>query len=365
MKKNIVILALEPISTRYTGEWHQHIPNMLFEELGDKFNIIQIDGDTNSGIPTEGAFLDFLSTNQWKNEQVNKFFTMVKEGRINKGDHILITDAWNPVIIEINYVNKLMNMNWITHGLFHSGSYDKGDFLGRLIGDAPWVRHAEKSFFHCYDHNYFATDFHINMFLEELLGTDPRDGRMRYMQDKKIVRTGWPMDYMKETLQPYTGMKKENIILFPHRIAPEKQLEIFKDLEKYIPEAKFVVCQERQLTKHEYHKLLSKSKIVFSANLQETLGISTCAEGPLVDCLPLAPDRLSYSEIFKNHQMFLYPDEWTENWDSYITNRENLVRRVKYMLDQYETLVLDNKNYIQTTYKNFFHADEMVNTFTH
>ena len=51
------------------------------------------------------------------------------------------------------------------HALWHAGSYDPHDFLGRLIGDAPWVRHAEKSFFHAVDYNYFATDFHIDMFV--------------------------------------------------------------------------------------------------------------------------------------------------------------------------------------------------------
>ena len=35
---------------------------------------------------------------------------------------------------------------------------------------------------------------------------------------------------------------------------------------------------------------------MFSANLQETLGISWY-EGVLVDTIPMVPDRLSYSEM--------------------------------------------------------------------
>jgi hypothetical protein len=47
-------------------------------------------------------------------------------------------------------------------------AYDPQDFLGRLIGDAPWVRHAEKSrSIWCFDYNYFATDFHVKMFNDE------------------------------------------------------------------------------------------------------------------------------------------------------------------------------------------------------
>ena len=54
--------------------------------------------------------------------------------------------------------------------------------------------------------------------------------------------------------------------------------------------------QERELTKNEYHNLLGSAKMIFSANLQETLGISWY-EGLLVDCIPMVPDRLSYSEM--------------------------------------------------------------------
>ena len=43
--------------------------------------------------------------------------------------------------------------------------------------------------------------------------------------------------------------------------------------------------QEQTLTKDEYHNLLGKAKIVFSANTQETLGIS-CYEGALVGATP-------------------------------------------------------------------------------
>ena len=42
-------------------------------------------------------------------------------------------------------------------GLWHARSYDPVDFLGRLIGDKPWVRNAERPTFECYDNN-FASD---------------------------------------------------------------------------------------------------------------------------------------------------------------------------------------------------------------
>ena len=109
-------------------------------------------------------------------------------------------------------------------------------------------------------------------------------------------------------------MPKRDLILFPHRVAPEKQVEIFRDLKHQLPQYEFVVCQDQQLTKNEYHNLLGEAKLVFSANLQETLGISWY-EGALVDAIPMVPDRLSYSEMAMED--FKYPSEWTESFDAY------------------------------------------------
>jgi len=146
----------------------------------------------------------------------------------------------------------------------------------------------------------------------------------------KIHRVGWPMEYMEDTLFDYNiPANKMPMVLFPHRVAPEKQVDIFKDLGKSIPEAQFVVAQETQLSKDEYHMLLSRSKIVFSANQQETLGIS-CYEGALVGAAPLVPDRLSYTEMYDS--AFKYPSEWTEDWDSYLVHKDKLVEHIRTML---------------------------------
>jgi starvation-inducible outer membrane lipoprotein len=100
--------------------------------------------------------------------------------------------------------------------------YDPQDFLGRLIGNAGWVRHAEKSFFAAIDHNYFATQFHIDMFDANLLNDGMAENPWRYedMQDyistKKIVRSGWPMEYMQILYQCIRTCP--SVILFCFRI---------------------------------------------------------------------------------------------------------------------------------------------------
>lgn len=359
------IFSIEPIETRYTKQWHNHLPKLLSKET--TLRVVQIDGIQNNTKTTPGAFLNFSDTNYWKSSQLCEFLTHYNNGETSSNDQFLFTDAWNPVIIQIKYMNDLLGHNWTLHGLWHAGSYDNHDALGQLIGNNPWVRHAEHSYFHCYDHNYFATMFHVDMFTENLLSnsfntplTVVKEKTSAWLENQKIVISGWPMDYLIDELSPYKNIKKENLILFPHRVAPEKQVDIFKDLEKHLPEYEFVVCQEKELTKHEYHTLLGKSKMIFSANTQETLGISTCAEGPILGALPLAPHRLSYTEILD--EQFMYPSIWTENFDKYTAYSDDLIEVIKFMIDRYDTFLPTLEKQNSRVLRDFFSAEKLIKT---
>jgi hypothetical protein len=355
-KSTIWIFSIEPHESRYTKQWHEHFPNLLTTQLGDKFNVVQIDGIQKNTALTPGAFLNFSDTNYWKSSQLCNFLDYYNKGETSSNDHFIFTDAWNPTVIQLKYMSDLLGFNWTLHGLFHAGSWDKEDFLGRLIGDAPWVRHAEKSFFHAIDHNYFATDFHIELFAKNLL--DANLGTLyNYKTSGKIMQSGWPMEYMEDTLQLYKGTQKRDLILFPHRIAPEKQVEIFRDLAKYLPQYEFVVCQDTRLTKQEYHTLLGEAKLVFSANLQETLGIS-CYEGALVDAIPMVPDRLSYSEMY--YDTFKYPSDWTKDWNSYLQHRQELCHHIIVTMTHYDKRVPQVRKQAKDLTEQFFSADKLL-----
>ena len=346
----IFLVDLEAVSTRYTGQWKDHVPQLL-REAGHNVEVISGPSDIPSAT-TPGAFLNFGGTNIYKADQVAQLGRLFCSGSVQAGDHFIFTDAWHPGIINLKYMSSLLNIPVTTHGLWHAGSYDPQDFLGRLVGNEPWVRNAEKSFFHAFDHNYFATDFHINMFDKNLF-----DGMFGPIHNDKIIRTGWPMEYMEDILTPFKGMTKRNLILFPHRIAPEKQVEIFRDLATHLPQYEFVVCQDKQLTKDEYHALLGQAKMVFSANLQETLGIS-CYEGAVVDAIPMVPDRLSYSEMY--YPMFKYESKWTESYDAYTVYRPDICRAIMTHMDYYEHRLPQLKQQTEDLSKNFFSASDML-----
>lgn len=336
----IFIVDIEAVDTRYTKQWKEYLPLQLHNATGKE--VVVISGGETPQATTPGAFLNFGGTNVYKSKQLETIGEMFCKGEVKNGDYFLYTDAWNPTVIQLRYMAELLGVDIRIGGLWHAGSYDPHDFLGRLIGDKPWVRNAERSMHDCYDHNFFATDFHIEMFLRTLYGFENpwiEDDVAEALagEHHRIKRVGWPMEYLRTSLDQYKCMEKRDLILFPHRIAPEKQVDIFRDLKTQLPEYEFVVCQDQQLTKNEYHNLLGEAKMVFSANLQETLGISWY-EGSLVGALPLVPDRLSYKEMALDE--FKYPSEWTEDYHCYTANKRKLVDRIKNLMENYDNFTI-------------------------
>ncbi len=348
----VYIVDIEAVDTRYTKQWKEHLPEQLQRALvQDTAVLAEVEVISGGDVPqatTPGAFLNFGGTNVYKSNQLMQIAQLFCEGKVHNGDYFLYTDAWNPTVIQLRYMAELLGVNIRIGGMWHAGSYDPQDFLGRLIGDKPWVRHAEMSMFECYDDNFFASDFHIDMFINALYED-------YYVDWDKIHRVGWPMEYLRNSMDNYKDMEKRDLILFPHRIAPEKQPEIFRDLKETMPEYEWVICQEQELSKNEYHNLLGEAKLVFSANLQETLGISWY-EGALVNAIPMVPDRLSYSEMTDS---FKYPSEWTESYDKYLENKDRVVAQIRDFMSNYKGYVPAIHRVVKKLETEFFSGESL------
>ena len=346
----IYIVDIEPVETRYTKQWREHLPAQL--RANTNHNVVAVSGSEVVQTTTPGAFLNFAGTNSYKSEQLLQIAEMFERDEVQDGDYFLYTDAWNPTVIQLKYMAELLGRKIRIGGLWHAGSYDPQDFLGRLIGDAPWVRSAEHSMFSCYDDNFFATDFHVDMFARETFGWNEEDWTgTPYDASPTIKRVGWPMEYLADALVDYKDFSKSDTILFPHRLSSEKQLPIFEDLAESMPHYDWVVCQRTPLSKGEYHEMLARSKMVFSANLQETLGISWY-EGALVGSLPLVPDRLSYSEMALDE--FKYPSQWTIDWDMYQAHKPQLMQRIDHMMSNYDAHLSVLNRQVEKLQTDFF-----------
>src|SRR5210317_1010054 len=195
----IYIVDIEAVDTRYTKQWKEHLPKQLHRATNQEVTVIS--GGNTPQATTPGAFLNFGGTNVYKSKQLEQIGEMFCAGTIKDGDYFLYTDAWNPTVIQLRYMAELLGVDIRIGGLWHAGSYDPQDFLGRLIGNRPWVRYAERSMFNCYDHNFYATDFHIKLWDKAFLNIE-------YNQSN-IVRTGWPMEYMDGELDVFKGFKKK------------------------------------------------------------------------------------------------------------------------------------------------------------
>ncbi|SLN41635.1 glycosyltransferase [Pseudooctadecabacter jejudonensis] len=310
----IWIFDIEAHEQRYTGEWREHLPRQLkaaiaSRELG-KWQVKLVSGPAKSKAPEAGKFLNFADTNIYKSYQVAKFAALVQSGQVGRKDRVLFTDAWHPGVINVRYMSDLLNLRLEIQVMWHSGSYDRWDALGQAVKNKSWSYAFERAVFDAAERNYFAGRYHENLFLTKIKPENPKTSRF----------VGWPMEYLTPILKPLADTADKDTILFPHRLALEKQPEILKMLQQRLSEYRIIFAQEKQLSKAEYHKELARSLAVFSASKQETLGIGVF-EGLMAGAVPIVPYRLSYPKMYPG---FTYPSEWTMSLDDAYANADSI-----------------------------------------
>ena len=318
----IWIIPIEPIDQRYTKQWYDNIPVLLEQEIKLReldYQVVTVDGeDFAPEQRTEGAFLDFGATNVYKATQTAEVSRLFSNGKVKAGDKFLVTDAWNFIITPIRYMSDLLNIPVEIHGIWHAGAYDPTDILGYKMRP-DWPHHVERSWFHACDYNYYATDFHKNMFLRNL--------NIPQGDYDKAVRSGQPHELIVNQLTKYQDVPKERSIMWPHRYNADKQPEIAEDLNN---DFDMVITQKMDLDKSSYYATMGQSRAIFSCALHENLGISVM-EAVLTGAIPIVPDRASYSEMYLAE--FKYPSKWTADFESYTKHRAELVEFIQHRLD--------------------------------
>jgi glycosyltransferase involved in cell wall biosynthesis len=340
--RTLYIVPIEPIETRYTKHWYTELPK-LFKKNLDKFDVVQIEVGFSDNGNTEGAFFNFADTMEFKSRQAMAIASMFSEGKIKDGDVFFYADYWNPTAHNVRYMADLLDIDVKLVGVCHAGAWDPHDLLGQKFKNKAWAQSLEESLDKVYDVKIFATKFSRRLY-EDSYGVN---------FDNKS--TGFPMEYYDDILTPYWQLEhapeKDNIVVFPHRKSPEKNLGLFKELAKRLPEYEFVIAMDVCKTKEDYHNLLYRSKLAFSASLQETLGISMGIEALRCGCAVLVPNRLSYAEMgFDN--MSRYPGYMAstvcaENDEEEV---EHIAGRIKMAMDGYnlDTVREEHaKNYTQ------------------
>lgn len=309
MSKRIIVVPIEPVETRYTWDWYNHVPGVLIDA---GFDVLRIDALMDPPKAESSDFLNWTATNIYKSRQIEIISEWFADGTIKNGDTFLFCDFWHPGVIQVRYMAVMLGIDIKIVGLAHAGAYDGWDRLAiksHEMGGTYWALATEQAFLAVYDCIVFATEFHRELF-------ENSHGRNR-----KNVVAGFPMEYIAHNIKKFSQdtmlyMKNNKYrIVYSQRLAPEKQPHLFKELEAEMVAAfgdrfEFVNILERYAspTKQEYYSELLRSDLYISFALQETLGI-TPYEALLAGCKVLVPDRLSYKEIWMPE--FKYASDWT------------------------------------------------------
>ena len=103
----IYIVDIEPVETRYTAQWKEHLPKQLQKHCNQQ--VVTVSGGETPQMTTPGAFLNFAGTNIYKSTQSIILSTAFLHDQIKDGDHFIFTDAWNPTIIQLKYMADLLD----------------------------------------------------------------------------------------------------------------------------------------------------------------------------------------------------------------------------------------------------------------
>jgi len=287
----IINVPIEPLDERYTEQWFRWFP-AEFERLGVPY--VNIIGEALTGNIQRGVFLDAISTNHYKATQLKEIMRLLHTGEICDDDVFLFHDYWFPGVEMLAYVRDTLGLKFKIAGWLHAGTYDPWDFLAQK-GLDYWGRELENSWFKIADFLFFNSYFHKELACH----TRVVDREKAFAMGSIVYPEGIPTD-----------VPKENIVVFPHRLCPEKQPELFDSIAEKLrvdfPDWQFVKSQEIKRNKRDYYHLLASSKIAVSCNLQETFGLSM-VEAVMAGCIPVVPNRLSYVELYD--PLFIYQDE--------------------------------------------------------
>ena len=342
------VIPIEPIEERYSAQWLKYFDEYFNQNTHLKVEMCKYEpyNYLYSGNVTKivnGEFLDIVETNLYKSKQLQIICNDFKNNKIKSEDTFLFLDSWFPGLEMLAYIRDGLGIPFKIVGLLHAGTWDDHDFLTQK-GMKIWARHLERSWLILMDRVCVATHFHKELIIKRCKDLHPNltDTAL----DQKIKVTGFPI------LQTYVkDVEKLNYIVFPHRLAPEKNAWMFEQLriqfydycvahhKQFYKDWIFIKTKEYAHNKQMYYDLLNKSKVAISFADQETFGIAML-ESALCGCYPIVPDKLSYSELYPEEFKFALGTSYVkccleklihiiENEDFYVESFRQLQEQIK------------------------------------
>lgn len=300
-KMKIIYVPLENIEQRYTKMMNQSLKSYVDIYLYPNFNY--------PDIIEEGQFLDINKTIIFKSMQLQMIAEMFYRKKIKNGDIFLIGDIFFPGIESIRYMAELQDIDIKIYGFNYAGRADENDFVKKL-GD--WADASEHGYHLICDGIFVGSNHHKKNILSYF----------EYISPNIIHNTGyiWNRNHVRNIFNK--KVKKEDYIIFPHRLSKEKGIDDFlyfahKCQKKIIVtsggnpieiEMPNNVIYKSNLSKKEYYKIMSKAKWYLSTAYQETFGY-TLQEAIHFDCEIAVPNRACYPEMVPDECLYNNIDE--------------------------------------------------------
>jgi glycosyltransferase involved in cell wall biosynthesis len=295
--KKIIYIPLEDIEERYTPMF-----NNAFKSKCDYYLYPEFEYGTKI---EDGEFLDINKTIIFKSKQLTMISELFYKKIIGNGDIFIVGDIFFPGIESIKYMAELQGLNVKVAGFNHAGRSDPDDFVQKL---SSWSDSSEKGYHESFDLVFFGSEFHrirtVNYF---------------NLDQNSTCVTGmiWDSNYINSIYKP-SGLKKEDVVVWPHRISKEKGFGDFLKIAKQNPSQKFLITSSgrevnvelpenitylHNLSKAQYYQILDESKYYLSTAYQETFGY-TLQEAIHYGCKVAVPDRACYPEMVSENCLF-------------------------------------------------------------
>jgi len=307
----VYYLPLELIDMRYTNA-QDKITRDAFDSKNISYKII--DGTILSDKKNPDEFLNPTSTNFFKFKQLEQICELFDNNEVKNGDKFYVADIWFPGIESIKYMAHFKNLNVELYGVLHAGSFTPSDTVEGL---KEWASPFELSLIKMFDGIFLGSE----QTRQDLLKTFT----IGFTDLNKLHITG--LAYNSKEVEKYRipYSKKENIIIFPHRLHPEKQEILFEQLKDYYKDFKFITTHRENFTKEEYYKILAKSKILYSCSLQENFGYSVL-EGCSLGVVPILPfNNTCYKYMYPKEVLYNTFEDSIKLIDKFIVNPIDLV----------------------------------------
>jgi glycosyltransferase involved in cell wall biosynthesis len=369
MKRDLIIVPIEPLEERYSASWYRNLPK-AFGESG--FNVSVITGDTLQATVKVGSFLDINSTVFCKASQIQQIAALFDAGKVKQQTVFFFSDIefWG-----VESIRLMADMNGIDiklAGFCHAASYTREDAFAIA---APYQQYTEVGWIAAFDLVMVGSQYHKDAIIARRLAPLNRQD----LADR-IVVTGNPLFRDDYVFTP--GVKKEKLVVLANRLDMEKRplwtLWLFEIAKARHPDWTFAVTSGRSgvrsnspqvveeifdlerrgviqvhvgINKAQYHSILERAMVTVSHSIEENFGY-VVVESAVYGCAPMVSRGLSHTEIVNRYHKLFLPDRCEEQGD--IDLSEDLAQL---------EWVMDNPWYtkgIQSIAEPYFSATEIM-----